>query len=95
MKTSLECVYKGIKEIKAGSFVNEKGHSIEFPTYYKIRFDQIINGLPKETEFKLNKELALNTAKNLSIYDNIVINFNVVIYTNKNIFLQITDIKKI
>ena len=95
MVCELECVYKGIKETKGGSFLNEKGETINYNDYYKIRFDQIISGLPKETEIKITKELALNIAKNLQIYDKIVIKFNIIIYNSKTIRVKIDNIKKI
>lgn len=95
MICSLECVYKGIKETKAGSFTDDKGNTINYHEFYKIRFDQIINGLPKETECKLSKEIALNTAKNLNLYDKIVINFNIIYYSSNNISISINNIKKI
>lgn len=89
-----DVVYKGIKETKAGSFINDKGDTINYKESYKIRFDQIINGLPKETEVKISKELALNVAKNFSIYDKVVIDFNVVVYSEKNVAIEITNILK-
>ena len=53
MVCSLECVYKGINEIKAGSFKDkDTGELISYPDIYRIRFDQILSGLPKETEFR-------------------------------------------
>lgn len=95
MKSSLECVYKGIEEYKGGSFLSPDGKEISYNAYYKLRFDQILNGLPKETSIRISKELALNTAKYFTLYDKIVINFNIIIYTSKNIICKITDIKKI
>lgn len=95
MVSNLECVFKGIKEIKAGSFKNENGDIINYNQSYRIRFDQIISGLPKETEIKITKELALNLAKNLQIYDKIVITFNVIIYNSNSIRIFVTNVKKI
>ena len=95
MVCDLDCVYKGIKEIKGGSFQNEKGDTINYNDSYRIRFDQIIAGLPKETEIKITKELALNLAKNLQIYDKIVITFNVIIYNSNTIRINVKNVKKI
>lgn len=95
MVCNLECVYKGIKEIKAGSFINENGETINYKESYRLRFDQIIAGLPKETETKISKELALNIARNLQIYDKIVINFNIIIYNSTTIRVNITNVRKI
>ena len=95
MVCSLECVYKGIKEIKGGTFQNDKGQTINYKDSYRIRFDQIIAGLPKETEIKITKELALNLARNLQIYDKIVITFNVIIYNPNTIRINVTNVKKL
>lgn len=95
MKAQLECIYKGIQEVKGGSFLNTEGQKIEYKTFYKLRFDQIINGLPKETDIRINNELALNTARNFSLYDKVVITFNIVIYSKSKVNIKITDIKKI
>lgn len=95
MVCELECVYKGIKEIKGGTFQDENGQTINYNDFYRIRFDQIIGGLPKETEVKITKELALNIAKNIQIYDKIVISFNIIIYNSKTIRVTINNVKKI
>ena len=49
MKTAIEALYKGIKETKAGSFINNNGETINYNGSYKLIFDQIINDRPKET----------------------------------------------
>ena len=95
MTSQLECIYKGIREIKAGEFINTNGEKIKYNEYYKLRFDQIINGLPKETEIKIKKELALNVVKNFNIYDKIVITFNILFYNNNRVIIEVKDIKKI
>lgn len=95
MVAELECVYKGIKEVPNGSFTNENGEIVNYDKFYKIRFDQIINGLYKETEIKISKDLALNVAKNYKVYDKIIIVFNIVIYNTNKIVLRINNIKKI
>lgn len=95
MTSQLECIYKGIKEIKAGEFINDKGEKIKYNDYYKLRFDQIINGLPKETEIKVKKELAFNVVKNFNVYDKIVITFNILFYNNNRVIIDVKDVKKI
>lgn len=95
MIAKLECVYKGINEHKAGSFTNDEGKTIKFNDFYTIRFDQIIKGLPKETEVKIDKSLALNIAKNFNLYDKIIISFNIIYYNRKNIIITINNIEKI
>ena len=73
MVCELEAKYKGIRECKAGTFTNHDGKTFNYPDSYKLLFDQIINGLPKQCEIKITKETALNLAKNLNIYDNVYI----------------------
>lgn len=90
----IEGIYKGIKENKAGSFTNDKGQIINYNDSYKIRFDQLISGTPKETELKIKKELALNISKNLNPYDKILLKLDVVIYGNNNISAIIESVEK-
>lgn len=94
MKTAIECIYKGIKETKAGSFVNSYGQTINYNGSYKIVFDQLIKGLPKETELKIAKDIAINLIPNLKAYDRIVINLDITIYGNNNIAVKIVSIEK-
>lgn len=94
MKLSIECIYKGIREIKAGSFINNNGQSINYNGSYKIIFDQILNGVPKETELKISKEIAMNILPNSKPYDKIVINLDITIYGNNNISVKVVSIEK-
>ena len=94
MKTSIECIYKGIKETRPGSFVNSYGQTINYNGCYKIVFDQLIKGLPKETELKISKELAINLTPNLKAYDRTVINLDITIFSNNNIAVKVVSIEK-
>lgn len=94
MKTAIECLYKGVREVKAGSFVNSDGVKVSYNGSYKILFDQIINGIPKETELKISKDIALNITPNCKPYDKIVINLDITIYGNNNISVKVVSIEK-
>lgn len=94
MKCAIEVVYKGIREIKAGSFINSNGENVNYNGSYKIIFDQNINGMPKETELKLNKETALNILPTCKPYDKIVINLDITIYGNNNVAVKVVSIEK-
>lgn len=94
MKAAIESIYKGIKETKAGSFINSNGQTINYNASYKIVFDQLINGLPKETELKIAKDIAININPNLKAYDRIVINLDITIYSNKNVAIRVVSIEK-
>ena len=93
MICELDAKYKGIKEHKAGSFI-KNGKTINYKDGYNLLFDQIIDGLPKETKIKISKEIALNLAKNLNIYDNIVIKFSVIYYNTDNIKFSVISVNK-
>ena len=95
MISRLECVYKGIKEVKAGSFVNSNGQNIEYKGGYKIVFDQVINNIPKETELKIDKNIALNIIPTFKPYDKIVITFDIVVFGNNNISIKINSVEKL
>lgn len=94
MKTAIEGLYKGIRETKAGSFINTNGQTINYNGSYKIIFDQLINGIPKETELKITKEIAMNLMPNSKLYDKIVINLDITIYGNNNIAVKVVSIEK-
>lgn len=94
MVCELEAKYKGIRECKAGSFTNKDGKLINYKDSYRLVFDQIIDGLPKQCEIKITKEIALNLAKNLNIYDNIVIKFSVIYLTAINIKISVVSVTK-
>ena len=94
MKTAIEGLYKGIRETKAGSFINTNGQTINYNGSYKIIFDQLINGIPKETELKITKEIAMNLMPNSKLYDKIVINLDITIYGNNNIAIKVVSIEK-
>lgn len=94
MKTAIEGIYKGIREVKSGSFINPNGQTINYNGSYKIIFDQLINGIPKETELKITKEIAMNLMPNLKPYDKIVLNLDMTIYGNNNIAVKVVSIEK-
>ena len=94
MKCAIEAIYKGVKETKAGSFINTQGEKINYNDSYKLFFDQFINGIYKETSLKIKKELAINIIPNFKAYDKIVINLDITIYGNDNISIKIVSIEK-
>lgn len=91
MKTIFDCVYKGIKEIKAGSFTDSNGKTINYPDSYKLVIDEIVNERAISRELKIKKELALNVAKNYKLYDNICVSFDVY-FLNNDLVYKITNV---
>lgn len=85
-------VYKGIKEIKAGSFTGEDGVVHQYGDSYKLRYEDIYKGLPTIFEIKCSKEQALNIARMRKIGDKITINFNVDLFPNGNMRCTINNI---
>lgn len=94
MKSAIEGIYKGIRETKAGSFINTQGQTINYNGSYKIIFDQLIDRIPKETDLKITKEIAMNLMPNLKPYDKIVINLDITIYGNNNVSVKVVSIEK-
>ena len=95
MKCSIEAIYKGIRETKAGSFINTQGETINYNDSYKLFFDQFINGIYKETCLKITKDIAFNLKPNFKAYDKIVIKLDITIYGNDNISVKVVSIEKI
>lgn len=95
MISKQEVIYKGIREIPAGTFINEKGDSINYKDSYKFRFEMIYNGLPQIFEIKCTKEFALNCAKNFKINDKLNVTFVFNIYPNGRINCYTQSIEKI
>lgn len=95
MKAILEGYYKGVRNVSAGSFTNDKGTLVNYPESYKLIFDQIVNNIPKETILKIDKQLAYNISPNLKPYDKINITCDITIYSPTNVIIKILDVKKI
>lgn len=94
MKTAIQGVYKGVREVKGGSFIDNNGNTIKYDNFYKIIFDQVVNGMPKETVLKISKDIALNITPVFKPYDNIVINLDIAIYNNRDIVIKVVSIEK-
>lgn len=96
MQCSLECNYKGIREIPAGSFVNSNGKTINYDKFYKIRFDYMSNNIAVERELKIPSNIALSFEQNyhLKIYDKIVINLNIEILANSRFVAKVISVEK-
>lgn len=91
MKTMLDCVYKGIKEIKAGSFTDLTGKVINYPDSYKLIIDEVVNDRAITRELRLKKEIAINITSNFKLYDKICIAFDVY-FLNNDLVYKITNV---
>lgn len=95
MITSQEIIYKGIKEIKAGQFINSKGETVKYRNSYKIRFEMINNGLPDIFSCRIDQEKALQVAQTFKIGDKAKIYFDINIYRDGSSNLYFNRIEKI
>lgn len=93
MKCALQVKYKGIKEVPAGSFVNDKGETINYNSSYKLIFDQLVNNNIRETSLKISGDLAKNISPNFKPYDDIVINLDLTIYSSRNISIKVISVE--
>lgn len=75
-------VFKGIEEREGGEFLNDKGQKIKFAPCYQIKVDEMVEGKVEDRTFKfsIDNKYLFNKFKNLEIYDNVSIDFNVEIY---------------
>ena len=97
MKCALECYFKGIREIPAGSFINSNGKEVKYDKFYKIRFDYLAsNNLCVERELKIPSNIALSFEQNyhLKIYDKIVINLNIDFLANSHLVSKVISVEK-
>lgn len=84
MKCEGNFIYKGIEERKSGEFTNERGQNIKFDAVFKVTLDEINNGKVDTRTFTFpikNTELA-DKFKNLKLYSDIVVAFDIVIFRN-------------
>lgn len=84
MKCEGNFLYKGIEERKGGEFTNERGQLIKFDPAYKITLDEIVNGKGETRTFTFpkNKVELADKFKNLKLYNEIIVAFDVVISKN-------------
>lgn len=84
MKCEGNFVYKGIEERKGGEFTNERGQIIKFDPAFKITLDEINNGKVETRTFAFpkNKTELADKFKDLKLYSEIIVAFDVVISRN-------------
>ena len=105
VKAKMECkgkfVFRSIEKKEAGSFTNENGVKVDYPSSYQIKVDEMIDGKPQERRFKFdigNKRLA-DVFYNFDTYTICEITFDVNIYASSvklvpKIVIGISDDKK-
>lgn len=81
MKCDGDFVYKGIEERRGGEFTNDKGEVIKYDPAYKITLDEVNEGkaYTRNFTFPLNNTVLFDKFKNLRLYDDIVVIFDVAV----------------
>lgn len=85
MKCKGEFIFKSISKVEAGEFKNSNGDIIKFDSSYKVLLDSWRDDKVYEFKIKLNedsKEL-IQKFKTLRPYQQIIIEFDVLIYNNQ------------
>jgi len=95
MKCQGSFIFKTLTHRNAGVFKDSEGNEINYPSAYILKVDELMsNGDINERKFKIDdKETAIiNGLKTLKAYQEIVINFEVTLYTSR-VTLDIVDIE--
>lgn len=95
MKCQGNFIFKTLTHRNAGVFKDSEGNEINYPSAYILKVDELMsNGDINERKFKIDdKETAIiNGLKTLKAYQEIVINFEVTLYTSR-VTLDIVDIE--
>lgn len=95
MKCQGNFIFKTLTHRNAGVFKDSEGNEINYPSAYILKVDELMsNGDINERKFKIDdKETAIiNGLKTLKAYQEIVINFEVTLYSSR-VTLDIVDIE--
>lgn len=95
MKCQGSFIFKTLTHRNAGVFKDSEGNEINYPSAYILKVDELMsNGDINERKFKIDdKETAIiNGLKTLKAYQEIVINFEITLYTSR-VTLDIVDIE--
>ena len=82
MKCRGEFIFKSLEEREAGTFTNDKGENINYPSSFVLKLDEINENGINERKLKFpkeNTELA-NRLNRLEPYTKIQLEFDVMIY---------------
>lgn len=95
MKCQGSFIFKTLTHRNAGVFKDSEGNEINYPSAYILKVDELMsNGDINERKFKIDdKETSIiNSLKTLKAYQEIVIDFEVTLYTSR-VTLDIVDIE--
>lgn len=94
MKCQGVFVFKSLKYRSGGTFKDDKGVNVKYPSVYILKVDELMeNGDINERIFKIDekKTVLINDLKDLEAYQKIILYFNVTIYTSR-ISLELVDV---
>lgn len=95
MKCQGSFIFKTLTHRNAGVFKDSEGAEINYPSAYILKVDEIMsNGDINERKFKINdrKTDVINVLKTLKPYNEIIIDFEISLYTSR-VTLDIVDIE--
>ena len=85
MKCQGNFVFKTLSRRAGGTFKDDKGENIDYPSAYILKVDELMeNGDINERKFKIDekKTALINVLKEFETYQKITLYFNVTIYTS-------------
>lgn len=86
MKCQGDFVFKTLTHRDGGTFKNTDGNEVKYPSAYILKVDETMpNGDINEHKFKIseNNTMLLNILKSFKAYQEITLEFEVTLYTNR------------
>lgn len=95
MKCQGNFIFKTLTHRNAGVFKDSEGAEINYPSAYILKVDEIMNnGDINERKFKIDdkKNSIINILKGLKPYQEIVIDFEITLYTSR-VTLEVVEVE--
>ena len=86
MKCQGNFVFKTLTHRQGGTFKNSEGNEVNYPSAYILKVDETLsNGEINEHKFKIDEKntLLVNVLKDYKAYQELVLEFEVTLYTNR------------
>lgn len=86
MKCQGNFVFKTLTHRQGGTFKNSEGNDVNYPSAYILKVDETLpNGEINEHKFKIDEKntLLVNVLKDYKAYQELVLEFEVTLYTNR------------
>lgn len=86
MKCQGNFVFKTLTHRQGGTFKNADGNDVTYPSAYILKVDETLpNGEINEHKFKIDEKntLLLNVLKDYKAYQELMLEFEVTLYTNR------------